>query len=246
MLPPLTSKNIQSARQYFPTDVANTLDAIISLKTDVADAHDTLVASRIAQANAANVHRSNKPDFNIDDFVYLSTAHRRCEYLNGNSKQVAKFMPRFDGPYTIVSVSPESSTYTLDLPDHTNVYPTFHVSELKRHVPNNTELYPSQEQQRPGPIITNTGAEEWEIEKILDRRTCRHGHQYLVCWHRYGPEADVWVPGKELEDTNVLQEYNATHKQTDEDCEQIATQGVRDSTDNDRETEEDTCTNSND
>jgi hypothetical protein len=246
MLPPLTPKNVQSARQDFPTDVANALDAIISLKTDVADAHDALVASRIAQANAANVHRSNEPDFNIGDFIYLSTAHRRREYLNGNNKRVAKFMPRFDGPYTIVSANPESSTYTLDLPDHTNVYPTFHVSELKRHVPNNAELYPSREQQRPGPIITNTGAEEWEIEKILDRRTRGRGHQYLVRWRGYGPEADVWVPGKELKDTNVLQEYSATHKETDEDCEQITTQGVRNSIDDERETEEDTRTNSND
>jgi hypothetical protein len=97
------------------------------------------------------------------------------------------------------------------LPDHTNVYPTFHVSELKRHVPNNAELYPSRELQRPGPIITDAGAEEWEIEKIIDKRTRRRGNQFLVRWRGYGPDADVWVPGKELEDTSVLQEYQETH-----------------------------------
>jgi hypothetical protein len=230
MIPPLTPQSIETARQDFPTEVSNALDAIVSLKTDIADAHDALLASRIGQANAANKHRSEEPTFNIGDLVYLSTAHRRHEYLNGDNKRVAKFMPRFDGPYTIVSTNPESSTYTLDLPDHTNVYPTFHVSELKRHVPNNAELYPSREQQRPGPIITTTGAEEWEIERIMDRRTRGRGHQYLVRWHGYGPEADVWVPGKELEDTNVLQEYNATHTRTDEDWEQISTEGIHNST----------------
>lgn len=92
-------------------------------------------------------------------------------------------------------------------PDHTNVYPTFHVSELKRHVPNNAELYPSRELQRPGPIVTKTGTEEWEIEKILDKRTRGRGCQYLVRWQGYGPEVDVWVLGRELENTQVLQEY---------------------------------------
>jgi len=162
------------------------------------------------------VHRSEEPTFTIGDLVYLSTAHRRRKYLNGNNKRVAKFMPWFDGPYAIVSTNPESSTYTLDLPDHTNIYPTFHVSELKCHVPNNAELYPSRKQQQPGPIVTNTGAEEWEIEKITDRRTRGRGHQYLVRWRGYGPEADVWVPGKELEDTNVLQDYEASHALNDE------------------------------
>jgi hypothetical protein len=85
------------------------------------------------------------------------------------------------------------------------------VSELKHHVPNNAELYPSRELQTPGPIITQTGAKEWEIERILDKQTRGCSHQYLVCWHGYGPEADVWVPGKELDDTHVLQEYITSH-----------------------------------
>lgn len=77
------------------------------------------------------------------------------------------------------------------------IYPTFHVSELKRHVPNNAELYPSRELQRPGPIITDAGAEEWEIDRIIDKRTRGRGNQFLVRWRGYGPDADVWVPGKE-------------------------------------------------
>ncbi|KIK33360.1 hypothetical protein CY34DRAFT_33595, partial [Suillus luteus UH-Slu-Lm8-n1] len=73
-------------------------------------------------------------------------------------------------------------TYTLDLPTHTNIHPTFHASELRRHVPNDTSLYPSRELHKPGTIVTNTGAEEWEIEHILDRRQRGRGCQYLVRW----------------------------------------------------------------
>lgn len=121
-------------------------------------------------------------------------------------------MPCFDGPYKIVSANPELSSYTLDLPEHTNIYPTFHVSELKHHTPNDANLYPSRESQCPGPFITPAGAEEWEIERILDKRRHGHGSQYLVRWHGCGPEADIWVPGQELEDIDALEDYETMQK----------------------------------
>ncbi|KAG1791156.1 uncharacterized protein HD556DRAFT_1199636, partial [Suillus plorans] len=79
-----------------------------------------------------------------------------------------KFMPRYDRPYKIISANPKSSIYTLDMPAHTNILPTFHASELKCHIANNESLYPSRIQQKPVPVITSAGAEEWEIERILD------------------------------------------------------------------------------
>ncbi|KAG2754969.1 hypothetical protein P692DRAFT_201675649, partial [Suillus brevipes Sb2] len=90
LIPPLTPDTIEDTRNTFPNEVASALDAIVSLKTDVADAHDALLASRIAQANSANTHRGDEPKFNIGDLVYLSTAHRRREYLNGDNKRVGK------------------------------------------------------------------------------------------------------------------------------------------------------------
>ncbi|KAG1795414.1 uncharacterized protein HD556DRAFT_1192266, partial [Suillus plorans] len=89
-LPPLTTEGVKRTRESFPTDVANALETIMSLKTDIADAHDALLASKIIQANAANKHRNSEPTFEIGDLVYLSTAHRRREYLNGDTKRVAK------------------------------------------------------------------------------------------------------------------------------------------------------------
>jgi hypothetical protein len=125
-------------------------------------------------------------------------------------------MPRYDGPYKIISANPESSTYTLDLPEHTNIYPTFHVSELKRHITNDAELFPSRETQRPKPFVTTTGAEEWEIERILDRRARGRGYQYLVRWRDCGPERDVWVAGQELQGTETLKAYNDVPENQDD------------------------------
>ncbi|KAG1873151.1 hypothetical protein F4604DRAFT_1495500, partial [Suillus subluteus] len=90
LLPLLTQDGMRTTREDFPNDVANALEAIVSLKTDIADACDALLASRIAQAHTANTHRSKDPSFEVGDFVYLSTAHRRREYLNGSNKRIAK------------------------------------------------------------------------------------------------------------------------------------------------------------
>ena len=72
--------------------------------------------------------------------VMLTTKHWRREYMQKGDKRVAKFMPRYDGPYTIVQAHPESSTYTLDLPNSPNIFPTFHASQLRPYHPNNPEL----------------------------------------------------------------------------------------------------------
>jgi hypothetical protein len=208
--------NIQQTRENFPSDIANALDAIVTLKTDVTDAHDALLSTKVAQAHAANAHRAEEPTFNISDLAYLLTTNRHREYLTRDSKCTAKFMPRYDGPYKIISANPESSTYTLNLPEHTHIYPTFHVSKLKCHIANDTELFPSRETQQPKPFVTTTGAEEWEIERILDCQARGRGYQYLICWRDYGLERDVWVAGQELQGTEALKAYNNIPENQDE------------------------------
>ncbi|KAG1849854.1 hypothetical protein C8R48DRAFT_613946 [Suillus tomentosus] len=54
-LPLLTAEGVRLVRDDFPTDVANALEAVISIKTDIVDAHDALLASKISQANSANI-----------------------------------------------------------------------------------------------------------------------------------------------------------------------------------------------
>jgi hypothetical protein len=70
----------------------------------------------------------------------LSTANRQREYMQAYSGRVAKFMPRFDGPFTTTDAHTAKSSYTLDLPNKPNCYPTFHASQLRRFVPNDDDL----------------------------------------------------------------------------------------------------------
>ena len=55
-------------------------------------------------------------------------------------------MPIFIGPYPVVKANPDSSNHTLNLPielEARNIYPTFHVSLLKPHIPNDDNQFPS-------------------------------------------------------------------------------------------------------
>ncbi|KAL1658070.1 hypothetical protein GGF50DRAFT_67990 [Schizophyllum commune] len=67
--------------------------------------------------------------------VKVATFHRQRHYKAKGQNRVAKFMPRFDGPYRITAAHPETSTYTLDLPNK-RLFSTFHVSELVQWVEN--------------------------------------------------------------------------------------------------------------
>jgi len=95
------------------------------------------LVAKITQAFESNKnHDSNKTfPYKIGDSVLLSTLHRRSEYLSGNGKRVAKFLPRFDGPYPVIDTHPEASTVTLDLPNQPNVFPTFHIHLIKPFIP---------------------------------------------------------------------------------------------------------------
>lgn len=86
------------------------------------DGHSALLASTIKQAaHTVDQYRQKEPTFEIGDLVYLSTAHRRSQYLHGDAQKVVNFMLLFYGPYNIVSANIDFYTYTFDLQDHTHL-----------------------------------------------------------------------------------------------------------------------------
>ena len=69
------------------------------------------------------------------DRVYLST--KNLALPKGRAK---KLLPKFIGPYKVIEAHTTASTVTLELPPELmarRVHPTFHVSLLRAHIPNN-------------------------------------------------------------------------------------------------------------
>ena len=181
-------------------DVAEFLRRIAA---DVEDAKDNLMLAKISQAYQVNSTHSSDHTFKVGDQVMLSTANRRQEYKNQGENRVAKFMPRFDGPYEVIKAHPETSNYTLKFPRATNIFPTFHISQLKPFIPNNDSKYPSRTFKIPEPVWVE-GYEEHFVDKIVDERVFRKKKEYLVRWQGFHQEHDQWMKESEIEDNKAL------------------------------------------
>jgi hypothetical protein len=204
LIPPL----VPTATNLTPAE-ADAREIITRLELDVKEAQDNLLAAKIRQAYHANEHRAPEIIYNEGDLVMLSTEHRRRNYKRKGKKRVAKFMPRSDGPYTVVKSFPEKSEYTLRLPNNSQTFPGFHSSLLKPFVPNDPTLFPDCEFTRPGAVVTEDGTEENMIDKIVDARRRGRGKQYLVRWVGYDRDHDEWLSGRMLEDTEALDVWEA-------------------------------------
>jgi hypothetical protein len=101
------------------------------VRSDIAKAKDNLMLAKISQGWHADKHRSADAPFKIGDKVMLSTKHCHAEFSKKGEKHVVKFFPHFNGPYRIIKAHPETSNYTLDLPESLGSFPTFHSSLLK-------------------------------------------------------------------------------------------------------------------
>jgi hypothetical protein len=110
----------------------------------------------------------------------LSTTHHWHEYIQAKFGHVAKFMPQFDSPFIVTKVNPSKSTYTLDLPNEPNQFPTFHSSQLWHFVPNDNELFPTCKLTQPGLVLTPDSEQKWLIDCVLDEWTWGRDRQFLV------------------------------------------------------------------
>ena len=106
-------------------------EIITCVNLDVQEAQDNLLAAKICQAYHANEHRALEDVYEVSDLVMLSTENCHHNYKCKGKTQVAKFMLRYDGPYTITHTFPEHSEYMLKLPNNSNTFPGFHAHLLK-------------------------------------------------------------------------------------------------------------------
>jgi hypothetical protein len=98
-------------------------------------------------------------------------------------------------------------TDLLNLPHTTNVFPTFHSSQIKTFLPNDDEIFPLHKNAKiPKPVLVDGELENY-INHILNFKRINKKPSYLVCWVGFSPEHDKWLPASMLEDNEALDHW---------------------------------------
>ena len=147
---------------------------------NLAEAHNTIIESRVFQTHSANKSRREEPKISAGDLVYLLTKN-----LNLPKGRAHKLCPKFIGPFKIARTQPETSNYTLELPaalQMRGIIPTFHVSLIQPYHASNDALFPNRLYLDP----YDFGApkdQEWFVDNIIAHRWNRPKElEYQVRW----------------------------------------------------------------
>ena len=121
--------------------------------------------------------------------------------------QAKKLLPKFIGPYKIIEVHTAASMVTLDLPPELTarrVHPTFHMSLIWAHVPNDDGRFPRRDT-KSYYDFGSANEPEWFVDEILGHRWVNQNDLELqICWTL----GDVtWEPLAECKELEALDEY---------------------------------------
>ena len=109
-------------------------------------------------------------------------------------------MERFVGPYKVKGII-SSNAIELELPKSIKIHPVVNVSRV--------QLYKlqveGQKKTPPKPVIIER-EEEFEVEKILNKKMVRGKDKFLVRWKEYTAEEDTWENRENLGNAKELVE----------------------------------------
>jgi transposase InsO family protein len=123
-----------------------------------------------------------------------------------------KLGPKRFGPFPVKRVV-GPVTYQLELPPQWKVHNVFHAKLL--HPYKETEEYGVNFQEPPPDLID--GAEEFEVEQILDERTRGGKKQYLIRWKGYAEAHDSWEPLTNIHAPDRIEDFHQRQKEVQKD-----------------------------
>jgi hypothetical protein len=119
-------------------------------------------------------------------------------------------MPKYIGPYKILSCDRNSSHYTLELPNKLlkrRIHPTFHTRLLRPAVVNDNDHFPNRE----ATFFYDFGDDpecEWLIDSIVDHQFSGNSINFDVLWE----SGDITCePYKHCKDLIALDQYLELH-----------------------------------
>ena len=157
----------------------------------------------------ADRKRGEAVEYKVGDLVLLSTRDLKWQMVGRSSEKLVK---RFIGPYKIKAII-SSNVVELELPATIKIHLVVNVSRIKRYI----DQVDGQRKEAPQPVVVE-GKEEWEVEKILNRRKIRGKDKFLVWWKGFTAEGDTWESRENLQNAGDLlkefeEEYNRDRRE---------------------------------
>ena len=113
-------------------------------------------------------------------------------------KRLEKLTKHFVGPYKVKGVV-SSNAIELELPKSIKIYPVVNVSQVCLYKPQMEG-----QKKTPPKLVIIKGEEEFEMEKILNKRVVREKEKFLVRWKEYTAKEDTQESRENLENTKEL------------------------------------------
>jgi len=127
------------------------------------------------------------------DRILLSTKD-----LVFKERPTKKLMERYVGLYMIEEVV-SSNAVKLRLPSSIRIHPVVNVSRIVRY----KEQVKGQKKEEAKPVEVER-VEEWEVEKILNKKKMRRVKKYLIRWKEFMAEEDTWERRENLKNAEEL------------------------------------------
>jgi len=109
-----------------------------------------------------------------------------------------KLMERYVGLYAIEEVV-SSNAVKLRLPSSMRIHLVVNVSQIVKY----KEQMKGQKKEE-GKLVEVERVEEWEVEKILNKKKIRGVVKYLIWWKGFTVEGDTWERRENLKNTEEL------------------------------------------
>ena len=130
----------------------------------------------------ANKEKEEVEEYRVGDLVLLSTKDLKYQMIG---KRMDKFTERFGGPYKVKAII-SSNAIELDLPTTVRIHPVVNISWVQRY----KSQVEGQRKEAPQPVMIEE-EEEWEVEKIMNKRKVWGRDKYLVWWKGCMVEEDT-------------------------------------------------------
>ena len=137
--------------------------------------------------------RNETEEWKKGDRVLLSTKD-----LVFKERPSKKLTERYVGPYAIEEVV-SSNMVKLRLPSSMRIYPVVNVSWIVRY---KEQMKGQKKKERK--LIEVEEIEEWEVEKILNKKMIREVVKYLIRWKGFTAERDIWERRENLKNAEEL------------------------------------------